>query len=132
MSPDRRHASLALTALAVAACTGTGASKEQRMFGLIGKLVAKSGERERLASVLLEGSTSMPGCLSYVVAHDAKEPDAIWVTEVWQSEEFHRQSLALPAVKAAIARGRPLIASFGSFTATQPVGGVGLGGPGAA
>ena len=35
-------------------------------------------------------------------------------------------SLELPAVQAAIARGRPLIAGFDSYTETIPVGGAGL------
>ena len=34
--------------------------------------------------------------------------------------------LALPSVKAAIAKGRPLIAAFGNGTVTAPVGGHGL------
>ncbi len=33
---------------------------------------------------------------------------------------------ALPAVREAIARGRPLIAGFGEHTVTAPVGGHGL------
>jgi len=96
------------------------------MFGLIGKFIARSGERDRLAAILLKGSAAMPGCLSYVVAVDPKEPDAIWVTEVWMSAQHHRDSLALPAVQAAIAQGRPLIASVASTTTTQPLGGHGL------
>jgi hypothetical protein len=38
----------------------------------------------------------------------------------------HRASLALPAVKDAIALGRPLIAGFGERIVTAPVGGHGL------
>lgn len=96
------------------------------MYGLIGKMVAVPGQRDALVAVLLEGIQSMPGCLGYVVAHDASEPDAIWVTEVWTSQEHHRASLSLPSVKDAIARGRPLIASFGNYTNTRPIGGHGL------
>lgn len=96
------------------------------MYGLIGKMLAVPGQRDALVAILLEGISGMPGCLSYVVAHDSSEADAIWVTEVWASQEHHRASLALPAVREAIARGKPLIASFGSFTSTQPVGGHGL------
>jgi len=35
----------------------------------------------------------MPGCLSYVVAADATELDALWVTEVWESQASHQASL---------------------------------------
>lgn len=96
------------------------------MYGLIGKMVAVPGQREALIAILLEGVAGMPGCLSYVVARDPAEADALWVTEVWEREEHHRASLALPAVQAAIARGRPLIASFGDSVVTEPVGGHGL------
>ncbi len=44
---------------------------------------------------------AMPGCLSYVVARDPKDPDAIWITEVWDSKESHAASLQLPAVREA-------------------------------
>lgn len=96
------------------------------MFGLIGKIVAMAGKRDELAGILLEGAGEMPGCLSYVVAHDASDADSIWVTEVWESQEHHRASLSLPAVKQAIERAKPLIASFGNFVQTLPIGGHGL------
>lgn len=96
------------------------------MYGLIGKLVAVTGKREALITILLAGAAGMPGCLSYVVARDPADADAIWITEVWESQEQHRASLTLPTVQAAIARGRPLIAAFGSSTVTEPVGGHGL------
>jgi quinol monooxygenase YgiN len=68
----------------------------------------------------------MPGCLSYVIAHDPSDPDALWITEIWENKESHAASLNLPAVKAAIARGRPLIAGFSNRVETAPVGGYGL------
>lgn len=96
------------------------------MYGLIGKFIATPGQRDALASVLLEGTGSMPGCLSYIVATDPAEPDALWITEVWDSQASHQASLALPSVKAAIGKGRPLIASFGNRVETVPLGGHGL------
>jgi quinol monooxygenase YgiN len=99
------------------------------MYGLIGKMTAVPGGRDALAAILLEGTGEMPGCLSYVVAHDPTDPDALWITEVWDSQASHQASLALPAVKAAIARGRPLIAGFSDRVETVPVGGVGQPGP---
>jgi quinol monooxygenase YgiN len=99
------------------------------MYGLIGKMTAVPGGRDALAAILLEGPGEMPGCLSYVVAHDPTDPDALWITEVWDTPASHQAALALPAVKAAIARGRPLIAGFSDRVETAPVGGVGLPGP---
>ena len=99
------------------------------MYGLIGKMTAVSGQRDALAAVLLEGTGAMPGCLSYVVATDPADPDALWITEVWDSQASHQASLALPAVKAAIAKGRPLIAGFSNRVETTPLGGYGLARP---
>lgn len=96
------------------------------MYGLIGKMLATPGQRDALVAILLEGTAEMPGCLSYVVAQDSADPDALWITEVWDSADSHRQSLKLPAVQAAIAKGRPLIAGFGERFETRPVGGARL------
>lgn len=96
------------------------------MCGLIGKMTAAAGQRDALAAVLLEGTDAMPGCLSYVVARDPAEPDALWITEVWDSAASHQASLTLPAVKAAIAKGRPWIAGFSNRVETVPLGGYGL------
>lgn len=96
------------------------------MYGLIGKMLTAPGQRDTVTAILLEGIHDMPGCHSYVVANDPGNADAIWVTEVWDSAESHRASLALPSVQQAIARARPLIAGFGERFETQPVGGHGL------
>jgi quinol monooxygenase YgiN len=96
------------------------------MYSLIGKIRCVPGRRDALAAVLLEGTKAMPGCLSYIVANDVNDADALWVTEVWDSQASHRASLQLPAVQQAIAKGRPLIAGFGERFETMPLGGVGL------
>jgi quinol monooxygenase YgiN len=68
----------------------------------------------------------MPGCLSYVIARDPTDDNALWVTEVWDSADSHKASLSLPAVQAAIAKGRPIIAGFSNRVETVPIGGHGL------
>ena len=96
------------------------------MYGLIGRMMATPGRRDELIGILVEGVSGMPGCLSYIVAKDPADADAIWITEVWAGQASHEASLALPTVREAIARGRPLIAGFGERTVTEPVGGHGL------
>ena len=127
MSIDRRTF-LALTGAAAASFTASGAttSPDDAMYGLIGKMTTKPGQRDAFIAILLEGIGSMPGCLSYVVAKDPGDPDGIWITEVWDSEASHKASLNLPAVKDAITRGRPMIAGMSDQTITIPVGGPGL------
>jgi quinol monooxygenase YgiN len=96
------------------------------MYGLIGRILATPGKRDELAKILVPGEGGMPGCLSYIVAEDPQNPDALWVTEVWDTPESHRASLQLPEVQAAIAKGRPLIAGFDNGVETAVLGGIGL------
>ena len=96
------------------------------MYGLIGKMLCVSGKRAELASILLENAGGMPGCLSYVVSEDASDPDALWITEVWDSKDSHAGSLRLPSVQDAISRGRSMITGFGERFETTPLGGHGL------
>ncbi len=97
---------------------------EGEMYGMIGRMIAKPGQRDALAALLTSGSDTMPGCLSYVVAEDLANADALWVTEVWENKAAHDASLTLPAVREAISKGRPLIAGFDSSAETRPISGV--------
>jgi quinol monooxygenase YgiN len=96
------------------------------MYGLIGRMKAMTGQRDALIAILLEGIQQMPGCQSYVVARDPADPDAIWITEVWIDQPSHQASLSLPQVQSAIARAKPLIASFDEHFVTEPIGGHGI------
>ena len=130
MTVTRRTAAAALAALAALPLATPARSRPDRkeatpMYGLIGNMRAQPGQRDALIAILLEGTASMPGCLGYGVAKDKLDADALWITETWIDEASHKASLSLPAVQAAIARGRPLIAGFGERFETEPVGGHG-------
>ena len=107
--------------------TAGAVQRETTMYGLIGKMTATPGSRDALVAILLEGTQAMPGCLSYIVAQDPANADAIWITEVWDGAASHKASLQLPSVQTAIAKARPLIAGFSDRVETTPVGGVGIG-----
>lgn len=128
MEPTRREFTLAGAALALTIATPSiaASTKAKPMYGLIGQFLSAPGKRDALMAILTRSSQAMPGCLSYIVAADLTNENAIWVTEVWDSKDSHAASLKLPAVQAAIAEGRPMIAGFGSRTETAPVGGTGL------
>jgi quinol monooxygenase YgiN len=97
-----------------------------QMHGLIGKMTMVAGKRDEVLAILLGSTTKMPGCLSYIIAKDPKDENALWITEVWDSPENHKASLSLPDVKEAISKARPLIAGFSDYVTTIPVGGHGL------
>lgn len=94
------------------------------MFGLIGKMRAAPGKRADLIAILGDSTEAMPGCLSYIVAEDASDPDGIWITEVWDNEASHKASLQLASVQAAITKARPIIAGFDMSVKTTPISGV--------
>ena len=131
MQKSRRTLASALAVAPLMACQATpGAPQPDKpMYGLIGKLKTKPGQRDALAKILLEGTRAMPGCLSYIIANDPTNPDALWITEVWDSAENHKASLGLPAVKQALMLGRPMITGFGERFETVPLGGAGLAAP---
>ncbi len=96
------------------------------MYGLIGSFKAATGKRSDLVAILLADVGAMPGCKSYVVAEDPADADTLWVTEVWDSAAHHQASMEIPAVKPAISKAMPLIASFGEHRELNVVGGHGL------
>ena len=98
-------------------------------FGLHGKLIAQPGQRDALAQILIDAAkavSSLPGCEIYFVSLDEKDQTAIYVTEVWKAEADHKASLQMPAVRALIEKGRPMVAGFGESTRLVPIGGHGL------
>jgi quinol monooxygenase YgiN len=96
------------------------------MYGLISKIRVAPGQRDKLATLLIASSSGMQGCLSYIIAADVSNPDALWVTEVWDSPSSHRASLSSPAVQQAIAVAKPIIAGFAERFETEPLGGTGI------
>jgi quinol monooxygenase YgiN len=116
----------AVAASAVALTASVPLVGEPKMYGRIGRMTTAPGKRDELIAILLGGTSSMPGCLSYIVAQDPTNSDAIWITEVWDSQSSHKASLSLPSVKDAISRGKVLITGFDKPIETVPVGGYGL------
>ena len=99
------------------------------MFGLIGKMKAQPGQRETLIAHLLKGADflrGLDGCYSYILHTATDDPDTIWITEVWRTQEDHRGSLTYDEIRSIIASARPLIAEMGGGFEVVPVGGKGL------
>ena len=101
-------------------------SEGQEMYGLIGRIVAVSGKRDELASILINSVSGMPGCLSYVVAQERLDENSLWITEVWESKDKHQASLSMESVQTAIKYGKPLIENFADRHETIPMGGYGF------
>jgi quinol monooxygenase YgiN/mannose-6-phosphate isomerase-like protein (cupin superfamily) len=94
------------------------------------KCTAKPGQGDALAERLLgvaEGLGAIAGCELYVINRATDDPDTIWVTEVWRSQEELDASLETEEAKAAIPEVMALVQE-GSFERIEvtPLGGVGL------
>ena len=126
MIPSRREffGGAAAALLTLQGCRHMDAlATTEELYGRIGQIKAAPGKRDELIGYLLAGSEAMAGNLAYIVAKDAADGDAIWITEVWQDAAAHKASLGLPQVQAAIAKARPIIAGFGTSAEIIPVGG---------
>jgi quinol monooxygenase YgiN len=98
-------------------------------YGLFGRISATEGDGDALAGHLMDAAAALgevPSCRAYVVSRDPADADAVWVFEVWESAEAHQASLELDAVRALIARARPIIAGMGDRFELAPLGGKGL------
>lgn len=81
-------------------------------YGLHGKLKANPGNGAQLADILLEAAklvANAKGCHLYLISKDNNDPDAVWVTEVWDSKEDHDNSLKSEGVRALIAQAIPML-----------------------
>jgi len=87
-------------------------------FANVGTLGAMPGKRDELVGHLTRRSDVLAGlgCLAYEVGVNDENPDTVYVLELWNTEESHRASLALPEVQDSIAAARPLLSGeFGGL-----------------
>lgn len=97
-------------------------------YGLFGKFTAQPGKRDELQDILLQASQLLErneDCIHYVIS-TSDEPNAIWVSEVWNSKEAHDASLEPEDIRALIQKAMPLIASMSDQTELHVAGGKGL------
>lgn len=79
---------------------------------LQGKLNARPGNRDALIDILLlaaERVGTLEGSLLYTISTEDADPNAVYVTEIWDSKSAHDDSLKDPQVLALIADALPLI-----------------------
>jgi quinol monooxygenase YgiN/quercetin dioxygenase-like cupin family protein len=91
------------------------------------KLTAKEGRGDALAQVLLgvaDGLADTAGCELYVINRSPSEPDAVWVTELWQSQEHADAALATEEARTHMPEVMALISGTERID-VEPLGGVG-------
>ena len=95
------------------------------------KMKAQEGKGAQLAQLMLrvaDGLQSAPGCELYLINRSPSEPDVVWVTELWLSQEAldaSLEALATDEGKAQLAEVTALIAEPPERVDLEPIGGVG-------
>jgi quinol monooxygenase YgiN/mannose-6-phosphate isomerase-like protein (cupin superfamily) len=92
------------------------------------KATAKPGAGAELAAVMLRVAESLegaPGCELYIVNRSPTEPDVVWVTELWRSQEDLDEALQLDSAKALMPEVMELVGGPFERIDLEPVGGVG-------
>ncbi|HVT69682.1 MAG TPA: antibiotic biosynthesis monooxygenase [Trebonia sp.] len=97
-------------------------------YGFNATITAHPGKGGELADLLLTGldegnPAASEHCLVYLVCRSAANPDVVYVTEGWTSEEDHHRIFAGPAAQSVVARLQPLVAAQSDYTDYVPVGG---------
>lgn len=83
-----------------------------KYYRLHGSLTAKPQQGSQLAKILLQAAEllkNQSSCRLYLISRDESNPDQIWVTEAWENEQAHDDSLKDPAIRALIGQAMPLL-----------------------
>lgn len=99
-------------------------------YGCYVKFTTRPGQRDKLVEILLRAASFAevaPGCEAYIVNVSPTEPDCIWVTEVWRSQQDHDASLTAEGAGEMIQQALPLLSGRPEKIELQPMGGKGSG-----
>ncbi|MFC6999111.1 putative quinol monooxygenase [Rufibacter roseus] len=98
-------------------------------YALFGKLMTQPGKRDELLAILTQAAqlvATAKGCHHYIVYKDAQHQDWIWVSEIWDSEADHDNSLQIEGVMDLISQAMPLLAGRPEKIEMTVVGGKGI------
>ena len=95
--------------------------------GRYAKATAKPGAGEALAAAMLKVAEMLrdaPGCELYIINRSPAEPDTVWVTELWSSQDDMDAALQLEGARALMPEVMELAQGFERID-VEPLGGVG-------
>jgi quinol monooxygenase YgiN len=116
----------------VISCKGCACQPEEKSMSAYGcyvKFTSQPGQRDALVEHLLSaaaGASKAAGCELYIINTSPTEPESVWVTEVWRSQQEHDASLTTLDARVAIKQVLPLLAGSPEKIDVLPVGGKGL------
>jgi quinol monooxygenase YgiN len=92
--------------------------------GFHATMTAQPGRGDELVELLLN-APSLPNedCVVFLVSRSASDPDIVYVTEGWTSQEAHTRFFATEQAQALVATLQPLLAGDSQYIDQVPVGG---------
>lgn len=92
--------------------------------GFHATMTALPGKGDEVIALLLD-APSLPNvdCVVFLVGRSAGNPDVVYVTEGWTSQEAHSAFFATEPAQALVAKLQPLMAGESQYTDELPVGG---------
>jgi quinol monooxygenase YgiN len=98
-------------------------------YALLNKLTTKPGQRQQVLDILLESGKLFDDnsdCFQYLVSESTGDPNVIWVTDLWTSQEAHEKALENPELRPFVEKSLPLLEGMPEQIEIRPVGGKGL------
>jgi quinol monooxygenase YgiN len=98
-------------------------------YALLNKLTAKPEQRQQVIDILLESGKLFddnPSCHLYLVSEATQDPNAIWVTDLWTTQEAHEEALKVPELRPFVEKSLPLLEGMPEQIEIRPVGGKGV------
>ncbi|MDG4825262.1 antibiotic biosynthesis monooxygenase [Asanoa sp. WMMD1127] len=87
-------------------------------------MTAQPGKAAELIALLLDApSLTHEDCVVFLVGRSAGNPDVVYVTEGWTSQEAHAAFFASAPAQALVARLQPLLTGDSDYVDEVPVGG---------
>ena len=92
--------------------------------GFHATMTAQPGKGDELVEVLLN-APSMPNedCVVFLVGRSASDPDTVFVTEGWTSQQAHSRFFATEQAQTLVVKLQPLLAGESQYIDEVPVGG---------
>jgi quinol monooxygenase YgiN len=92
--------------------------------GFHAAIPAKAGQGEALVQLLLSApSLATDDCVVFLVGRSASNPDLVFVTEGWVSQEAHGRFFGSDVAKAFTAQVQALVGGDSTYADEVPVGG---------
>ena len=98
-------------------------------FSIFGKFIVQEGKQDTMVEILLEAAESMNNlddCEIYLVSTSDKEPNCVYVYEVWSNEHAHQASLTLESTQTLISHAKPIITRMERISTLKTKGGKGI------